>query len=327
MLWLFMQIPFYPPDASSMAPKIDGIFFFESAVLVFFSVLIFLLMLIFAIKYRRRSKDEIPYQIHGHLGWELTWTIIPIFIVIVCFVWGAQLFISAARPPVNSEHVYVVGKQWMWKIQHPEGPREINMLHIPVDVPTELILTSQDVIHDFSVPAFRMKTDVLPDRYTVEWFTATREGTYPFYCDQYCGTFHSHMHGFVVVMSHQAYETWLTGQMRHTESMASQGEKLYESFGCITCHGTGKAPPYVGLYGSRVTLETGQVVRADDAYLRESILDPSAQIVAGYRPLMPTFQGQITEDQILDIIAYIKSLAATPGATGTPAAAPARERK
>ncbi len=318
MFPLCMQIPFYPDQASTLAPRMDALFFFETAVLVFFTALIFLLMIIFAIKYRRRSKDEIPAQIHGDLRWELAWTVIPILIVIVCFVWGAQIFVTEARPPSDAVHIYVVGKQWMWKIQHPEGAREIDMLHIPVGVPIELILTSQDVIHDFAVPAFRVKMDVLPDRYTTIWFTATRTGRYPFYCDQYCGTFHSHMRGYAVVMSDQAYETWLSGEIRQTESMAAAGAQLYQSYGCITCHGTGKAPPYVGLYMSKVKLTTGQVVIADDAYIREHILDPSAQIVAGYKPIMPTFQGQISEEQILDIIAYIKSLATTPGPTGVP---------
>jgi cytochrome c oxidase subunit II len=318
MIWLFMQIPFYPPDASTMAPQMDGLFFFETAILVFFAALIFLLMFIFAIKYRRRSKDEIPVQIHGHLGWELTWTVIPILIVIVCFVWGVQIFISEARPPSDAQHIYVVGKQWMWKLQHPEGPREIDMLHVPIGVPIELILTSEDVIHDFSVPAFRVKMDALPDRYTTVWFEATQTGRFPFYCDQYCGTFHSHMRGFMVVMSRQGYETWLSGEMRHTMSMAAAGAALYASYGCVDCHGTGKAPPYVGLYGSKVKLTTGQVVTANDAYIRLHILDPSAQIVAGYNPIMPTFQGQISEEQILDIIAYIKSLSTTPGPTGVP---------
>jgi cytochrome c oxidase subunit II len=318
MMWLFMQIPFYPREASSLAPQVDAMFWLQTAVLIFFAALIFLLMFVFAIKYRRKSKDEIPVQIHGNLPWEITWTGIPVLIVIVYFVWGAQLFITQARPPQNSEHVYVVGKQWMWKIQHPEGPREIDMLHVPVGVPTELILTSEDVIHDFAVPAFRIKIDVLPDRYTTEWFTATETGRFAFYCDQYCGTLHSHMHGYVVVMSHQAYETWLSGEIPHTESMVEAGAQLYAQYGCVDCHGTGRAPPYVGLYGSKVKLPTGQVVTADDAYIRLHILDPSAQIVAGYQPIMPTFQGQISEEQILDIIAYIKSLAATPGPTGVP---------
>ncbi len=317
-------IPFLPPEASSMASHVDLLLWFVIGISVFFTALIFILLFVFAIKYRRRSPDEIPVQIHGSAAWETLWTGIPIIIVIILFVWGARMFVRQRRPPANSVHIYVIGKQWMWKLQHPEGPREINTLHIPVGTPVQLILTSQDVIHDFSVPAFRIKTDVLPDRYTTEWFTATKIGTYRLYCDQYCGTFHSKMRGNVIVMSRPAYASWLSGAMHNTQSMAAAGAKLYESYGCITCHGTGKAPPYVGLYGSKVRLSDGTTVIADDAYIRESILNPSEQIVAGYTPIMPTFQGQISEDQILDIIAYIKSLATTPGAQG---AGPVKETK
>lgn len=313
-----------PNEASTMAPHVDSLLWFAIWISVFFTVLIFVLLLVFSIKYRRRSEDEVPIQIHGHLALETTWTVIPALIMVVLFVWGAKLFVRDARPPTVADHVYVVGKQWMWKIQHPEGPREINALHVPVGVPIQLIMTSQDVIHDFSVPAFRMKKDVVPGLYTTEWFTATKVGDYRFYCDQYCGTFHSHMRGLVYVMSKDAYAKWLAGSMRHTQSMAATGAQLYQSFGCVSCHGMGKAPPYVGLYGSTVRLEGGQTVVANDAYIRQSILQPSSQIVLGYKPIMPTFQGQISQEQILDIIAYIKSLATTPNAQG---AEPAKETK
>ncbi|MGH9437569.1 MAG: cytochrome c oxidase subunit II [Terriglobia bacterium] len=321
MLCLF---PLLPREASSMAPGVDRLLWFTIAISVFFTVLIFILLFVFAIKYRRRSDDEIPHQIHGNLPFEITWTAIPALIMVVLFVWGTKVFVRYERPPAQADHIYVVAKQWMWKIQHPEGPREIDALHVPVGVPVELIMTSQDVIHDFAVPAFRLKRDVLPDRYTTQWFTPTEVGDYRFYCDQYCGTFHSHMRGIVHVMTKGAYEKWLSGNMSHSESMAAAGAKLYESYGCITCHGTGKAPPYVGLYGSTVRLEGGGTVVADDAYIRQSILQPSSQIVLGYKPIMPTFQGQISETQILDIIAYIKSLATTPNAQG---AEPAKEAK
>lgn len=321
MLCLF---PLLPKEASTLAPGVDHLLWITMGISVFFTALIFVLLFVFAIKYRRRSPDEIPVQIHGSTPLEIFWTVIPLIIVIFLFVEGADLFVRERRPPNNSVHVYVIGKQWMWKLQHPEGPREINTLHIPVDEPVELILTSQDVIHDFSVPAFRIKTDVLPDRYTTEWFTATKTGIYRLYCDQYCGTFHSKMRGNVIVMSRRGYAQWLSGGMHNVQSMAAAGAQLYQSYGCITCHGTGKAPPYVGLYGSKVRLSDGTTVIADDAYIRESILQPSAQIVAGYKPIMPTFQGQISEDQILEIIAYIKSLSTTPGAQGE---APAKETK
>lgn len=321
MLCLF---PLLPKEASTLAPGVDRLLLFAIGISVFFAALIFILLFVFAIKYRRRSPDEVPVQIHGSLALEIIWTVIPVIIVIILFVWGTKLFVRDVSPPANAVHIYVVGKQWMWKLQHPEGPQEINELHIPVGVPVELILTSQDVIHDFSVPAFRIKTDVLPDRYVTLWFTATQTGRFHLFCDQYCGTFHSQMRGFVDVMSQRDYARWLSGGMQHSVSMAAAGAKLYEQFGCVTCHGMGKAPPFVGLYGSKVNLQGGQTVVADDAYIRQSILEPSSQIVLGYKPIMPTFQGQISEDQILDITAYIQSLATMPGTQG---AAPAKEAK
>lgn len=321
MLFLF---PLLPEEASTLAPGVDRLLLFTIAISVFFAALIFILLFVFAIKYRRRSPDEVPEQIHGSLPLEITWTVIPLVIVIVLFIWGVDLFVRDVSPPSGAVHVYVVGKQWMWKLQHPEGPQEINELHIPVGEPVELILTSQDVIHDFSVPAFRVKIDVLPDRYRILWFTATRTGRFHLYCDQYCGTFHSQMRGFVDVMTPRDYEHWLSGAVQHSVSMAATGAQLYEKYGCVTCHGMGKAPPFVGLYGSNVRLEGGQTVVADDAYIRQSILEPSSQVVLGYKPIMPTFQGQISESQILDIIAYIESLETMPGPQG---AAPAKETK
>ncbi len=314
----------FPREASTMAPRVDRLMWFAIGISVFFAALIFIALFYFAIKYRRRSDDEIRVQIEGSIPLEATWSIIPAVIMIVLFVWGVNLFVRDVRPPGKTVHIYVVGKQWMWKIQHPEGPREINMLHVPVNESVELIMTSQDVIHDFAVPAFREKMDVLPDRYTTLWFKATRTGRYRFYCDQYCGTFHSKMRGYVDVMTDDAYERWLSGGTRRGESMPAAGARLYQSYGCVTCHGTGKAPPFVGLYGSTVRLEGGTTVTADDAYIRQSILEPSSQIVLGYKPIMPTFQGQISEGQILDVIAYIQSLQKTPGPQG---AQPVKESK
>jgi cytochrome c oxidase subunit II len=326
MLWLATFIPFFAREASRVAPKVDALFLFETAVTVFFSTLIFILIIVFAVKYRRRSPDEVPVQIHGDLGLELTWIVIPAIIVAVMFVWGAKLFILLARPPRDAVHVYIVGKQWMWKIQHPGGAEEIDMLHIPVGEPVECILTSQDVIHDFSVPAFRVKKDALPDRYTTVWFTADKVGQYPFYCDQFCGTFHSHMRGYVDVMPRSSYETWLAGEAAHRVSMVDEGAQLYQTFGCITCHGAGKGPSWVGLWNSKVHLANGQVVVADGTYIRNHILDPRDWHVEGYPNIMPTFQGQITEEQIFDLIAYIQSLATTPGPQGVPVPPPAKGR-
>ncbi len=306
------------PEASSVAGKVDALFWFEVAVTVFFSLLIFGLIFYFAIRYRRRSEDEIPPQIEGHLGLELLWTVIPGMIVIVMFLWGTAIFLREARTPPSADQVFVVGKQWMWRIQHLNGTQEINSLHVPVDTPIKLTLTSQDVIHDFAVPAFRVKTDVLPETYTTLWFKATEVGDFPFFCDQYCGMGHSHMRGMLYVMPQDEYETWLKSRGEHEPTMAETGAKLYNSLGCVTCHGTGKGPPFVGIYDKQVTLASGQTVVANDAYLRESIISPSAQLVSGYPDIMPIFKGQVSEEEILDLIAYIKSLGSKTNGRGQP---------
>ena len=225
----------------------------------------------------------------------------------VVFLWGTSLFIRNSRPPDASTEIFVVGKQWMWKLQHPEGVEEINELHVPVNRPIKLTMTSEDVIHDFSVPAFRIKKDVVPGMYTTLWFQATKTGSFHLFCDQYCGTNHSLMRGEVIVMEPTEYEQWLSGGIRGG-TMAQSGAKLYDQLACITCHGTGKGPSLAGIYGKPVKLNDGTTVMADDAYLRESVLYPSAKIVEGYRPIMPTFKGQVTEEQLLQLIAYIKSL-------------------
>ena len=303
---------FQPQQASTIARGVDHLFYFMTAVDLFFTALIFLTILYFAIRYRRRSKDETPPQIHGSTILEITWTVIPMGIVVIMFLWGTSLYIRNSRPPEASTEIFVVGKQWMWKIQHPEGVMEIDELHVPVGQPIKLTMTSEDVIHDFAVPAFRIRKDVLPGRYTTEWFEATKVGHYHFFCDQYCGANHSLMKGEIVVMDPVDYEQWLSGGIRG-ESMADAGAKLYDQLGCITCHGTGQGPPLVSVYGKPVQLSTGQTVMADEAYLRESILSPGAQIVAGYKPIMPTFKGQVTEEQLLQLISYIKSLSPQEG--------------
>ena len=311
--------PISPVQASTGAAAWDQFFYFMIAVAVFFSVLIFVLILYFAIKYRRRSKDEGPpkNQVTGNIPLEILWTGIPIVLVAIMFVWGAEIFISNARPPRKSDEIFVIGKQWMWHVEHSNGKREINTLHIPTGVPIKLTMTSQDVIHDFAVPAFRMKQDVVPGRYTVEWFEANRTGRYHLFCDQYCGMGHSLMTGWVYVMTPNDYQRWLRSGVTGA-TLAEQGAKLYEQFGCITCHGTGKGPSFVGLYGKQVKLSDGTTVTADDAYLREAILFPTAQIVNGYKPIMPTFQGQLSEESVIQLLAYIKSLGSQERNLGTP---------
>ena len=300
--------PFRPEEASSIAPEWDRLFYFLTALTVFFSALIFALVFYFAIKYRRRQKDEIPPQNEGNLVLELGWTIIPAIICVFLFGWSSEVFMRTQRPPAASTEIFVVGKQWMWKVQHPEGPREINQLHVPLGVPIKLTMTSEDVIHDFGIPAFRVKKDVVPGIYSTEWFTATQEGEYHLFCDQYCGMGHSHMVGTVVVMKPEAYERWLTSQM-NVKPMAAEGERLFGQLGCNTCHpGQGKnaGPSLQGLFGSQVKLQNGKTLTADEGFIREAILGPQA--VAGYPALMPTFQGQMNEEEVLELVAYIKSL-------------------
>jgi len=297
-----------------MAASVDYLYWYMTAVTVIMTTLIFLTVFIFAIKYRRRSPDEIPPAIHGSLRLEIAWSVIPFIVMLTFFWWGAEIFFANASPPADAMDVYAVGKQWMWKIQYPEGPREINELHVPIGRPVKVTLASEDVIHSFFIPAFRIKHDVVPGRYDTMWFTPTKPGRYHLFCAEYCGTEHSGMVGWVTVMTPPDYENWLSGGGAEG-SMAQQGEKLFQTMGCSTCHlldQQGRCPILRGVYGSRVQLQGGGTVVADDAYIRESILNPNAKIVAGFRPdIMPTFQGQISEEGILQLIVYIKSLAIT----------------
>ncbi len=302
------DFPLQPEQASTISKGVDYLFYFLTANALFFAGLIFVLIFVFAIRYRRRSKDELPEEVKTHMALELGWTAIPAFLCVVIFVWASVLFFRNSRAPRNSMEIFVVGKQWMWHIQHPEGKREINELHVPVNRPVKLIMTSQDVIHDFFIPAFRVKKDVLPDRYTSIWFEATETGKFHIFCAQYCGMGHSHMGGWIYVMPETEYQKWLSGGTANTETMAEAGAKLYGQYGCVTCHGTGRAPAFNGLYNKPVQLSTGEMAAADDGYLRESIIDPSAKLVNGYPAIMPTFKDQLSEEQVIDLIAFIKSL-------------------
>ena len=307
---MFSGFPLFPEQASSLAPGVDGLYFFLLAVTAFFSVGIAAALALFAARYRRRLPDERPAEIEGSLALELTWTLIPFAICMVVFVWGAVLFFSQNRPPDDSIEINVVGKRWMWKLQHMTGQREINELHVPVGRPVKLNLTSEDVIHSFFVPAFRMKKDAVPGRYSVAWFRATKPGKYHLFCAEYCGTEHSRMIGQIVVMEPAEYQAWLQGGPVPVSPVAA-GEKLFTELNCVTCHrgdSGARGPVLDGVAGRPVRLQGGQVVNADESYLRESIVNPSAKIVEGYQPIMPTYQGQVTEDTLLQLIAYIQSL-------------------
>lgn len=301
--------PLFPEEASTTAFQVDALYIFLVALTIFFTTLVAGLMIYFSIKYRK-SKYPVATQIEGSVPLEILWSVIPTGIALFIYVWGAVLYFNMSRPPHNAMEVYVVGKQWMWKTQHPSGVREINQLHIPVGRPVRLTMISQDVIHSFFIPAFRTKYDVLPGRYSYMWFEATKPGTYHLFCGQYCGTKHSAMIGDVIAMEPSAYESWLSGGAGEG-SMVSNGEKLFSSLGCITCHtGTSGArgPNLAGLFNQPVKLSDGRTVTADENYIRESILYPQAKVVAGFQPIMPTFSGQVSEESLIQLVAYIKSL-------------------
>jgi cytochrome c oxidase subunit 2 len=302
--------PLFPEQASTMAARVDALYFFLIAVSTFFSALIAGLIVYYAVKYRRRTPNAVGVNIHGGLLLELTWTIVPFMITMVIFVWGASVFFAMSRPPDETLNVYVVGKQWMWKFQHLDGQREINELHVPVGRAVKLIMTSEDVIHDVFVPAFRVKADVLPGRYTNIWFQATTPGRYRLFCAEYCGTRHSGMTGEVIVMEPTEYQAWLSGGSGEG-SLASAGEKLFQDLACNTCHrgdAQGRGPVLTGLFGKTQTLQGGETITVDEAYVRESILNPAARITAGFQPIMPAFQGLVTEEQLLELIEYVKAL-------------------
>ena len=306
------DFPLFPDQASSFAFHVDALYFGILALCVFFALIVVILVVIFAIKYQRKSDDEVPRQIAGHLGLEIFWTAIPAVLALGVFVWATVLYFHLITPPPNAMEIYVVGKQWMWKLQHPEGKKEINELHVPLGESVRLTMTAEDVLHSFYIPAFRVKKDVVPGRYTNLWFKATQVGSYHLFCAEFCGTEHSRMIGTVHVLEPQDYEAWLTGGTAN-EPMEVAGERLFEQYACHTCHkmdGTGRGPSLSGLFGKTVALEGGGTALVDEAYIRESILNPSAKIMAGYKPIMPTFKGQISEEGIIQIIAYIKSLKA-----------------
>jgi cytochrome c oxidase subunit 2 len=302
----FLQ--FLPVQASTLSGEVDALYFFLIFLSVIFSLLIGGAVIGFTIRFRRRSEDQRSAPIHGSMALELLWTAVPLALVMVIFGWGASLYFRMSRPPADAMQLYAVGKQWMWKFQHPDGRREINELHVPIGRPVKLTMSSEDVIHSFFVPAFRVKQDVVPGRYTSVWFEATKAGTYHLFCAEYCGTLHSGMIGKVVVLEPEAYQAWVGGAATG-QTMAQAGEGLFSSLGCAACHKAGGlGPDLAGLYGGERTLTTGQTVKADDGYVRESILNPPAKLVKGYQPVMPIFQGQVSEEQLLQLLAYVKGL-------------------
>jgi cytochrome c oxidase subunit 2 len=315
------NFPLWPQQASTLARHVDALYIFLLILCGMVTLLIFALVVYFAARFRHRPGVRAE-QIEGSTALEITWSTIPFLIFIVIFAWGALVYFKERTPPADATEVYVVAKQWMWKLEHAEGQREINELHVPVGRDVKLIMTSQDVIHSFFIPAFRIKQDVLPGRYTVEWFRATKPGVYHLFCAEYCGTQHSGMVGDIVVQEPAEYEAWMNGGS--TGPLSASGEKIFAELGCATCHRSdtqGRGPNLQGVFGKPVQLEDGRTVTADENYVRQCILDPGSKRVKGFQPIMPTFQGLVSEEQVNALVAYIKSLSAAKPEDGAKATA------
>jgi cytochrome c oxidase subunit 2 len=314
VLWQFLvkwlhNSALFPAEASTVAPWMDALYFFLLGMTLTGLFLVGVLLFGFSIRYRK-EKNPVATQIEGSTLLEATWTIIPLAIFLLTFVWGALLYFRIYDPPANAMNIYVVGKQWMWKAEHPGGQHEINSLHVPTGRPVQLTMISQDVFHSFSIPDFRVKREVIPGRYSTVWFNATTPGTYHIFCTQYCGTQHSGMIGEVTVLTPHDYEKWLA-QSTNGMSLAQNGERLFASMGCNACHSgnaAARGPNLAGVYGTKLTMTDGSQVLVNDAFLRDAILNPSQHITAGFAPIMPTYQGQISEDGLIDLVEYLKNL-------------------
>ena len=319
--------PMAPPSASSFAPEHDLIFYLLCLLTLVFSLVVAACVLVFAFRYRQGNKVNRARPVHEHLTLEITWSIIPLFLGLIMFFLGAKLFVKERIPPKDSMEIFVIGKQWMWHIQHANGVRENNTLHVPVGRPVKLTMISQDVIHAFYIPAFRVQYHVVPGRYTMEWFTATKPGEYHLFCGMYCGTQHSEMVGTVVAMEPEKFARWLAngGNNAAPMSMEQAGAKAFAVRGCANCHtgaDTERAPSLYGIYGRTRRFTDGTSGTADDAYIRESILNPYNRITAGYPySTMPAYANQLTEEEVLNLVAYIRTLGSpmTPGAGQGPA--------
>jgi cytochrome c oxidase subunit 2 len=314
VLWQFLvkwlhNAALFPSEASTISPWMDAFYLFLIVMTIVGLALVGVLVFGFAIRYRK-ERNPVATQVEGSTLLEATWTIIPLAIFLMAFVWGALLYYRIYTPPANAMNIYVVGKQWMWKAEHPGGQHEINALHVPTGVPVQLTLISQDVFHSFSVPDFRVKREAIPGRYTTVWFQATQPGVYHMFCTQYCGTQHSGMIGEVTVLSPEDYQKWLQ-QSDSGMSLAQNGERLFASMGCNACHSgnaAARGPNLAGVYGSKLTLTDGSQVLVNDAYIRDAILNPSQHVTAGFAPIMPTYKGQISEEGLIDLVEFIKNL-------------------
>ena len=304
--------PAWPERAGAYAGTLD--FLFVSLLVIAFLTagLVIFLLILFAAKYRHTSTARRDEPTKKTWRWEVGWTAASMVIFVGLAIWGASLYLRLYNPPADALQIFIVGKQWMWKAQHPGGQREINELHVPAGQDVRLVMASEDVIHSFFIPALRVKHDVVPGRYETMWFRADKVGRYHIFCAEYCGTDHAHMGGWLTVMKPRDYAGWLRSQGGQ-QTLAAQGEQLFRRYGCSGCHepgGTVRAPQVEGLFGSPVPLSDGRVVVADERYIRDSILDPKAEVAAGYQPVMPTFAGQLTEDELAKLVAYIQSIGA-----------------
>ncbi|HET8749123.1 MAG TPA: cytochrome c oxidase subunit II [Sphingomicrobium sp.] len=303
-------MPIWPATADAYARRVDFLFSGLLIVAVLTAGLVFFLLILFAARYRAGSSIERVDPPTKTWRWEVSWTTASLIIFVLLSIWGARLYLRLYTPPADAEQIFIVGKQWMWKAEHPGGQREINELHVPAGRDIRLILASQDVIHSFFVPALRIKQDVVPGRYETMWFRADKPGRYHLFCSEYCGTDHAHMGGWLTVMNQRDFAAWLRAQGGGA-TLAEQGEALFRRYGCSGCHepgGTVRAPRLEGLFGSPVPLSDGKVVIADNRYVRDSILNPKAEVAAGYDPVMPTFAGQVNEDDLAKLVAYIQSI-------------------
>lgn len=318
-----------PDPASNFANEHDALFFIITALTVFFTCLVLAFMIFFVLKYRKGSKADRTNRIHEHFQLEMAWTIIPLFLAIGVFAWGAKLYVDLRTPPKDAIEVFVIGKQWMWHIQHLNGVRENNMLTVPVNKPIKLTMVSQDVIHAFYVPEFRIQYMVVPGRYTQQWFRPTKTGKYKILCNMYCGTAHSEMVGFVRVLSEADYQRWLQGSGKDlppvTQSVESLGKDLFDDLVCVNCHtakDTPRGPSLFAIAGTRRKLTGGATAVADDSYLRDALLDPEKHVTEGYDKTMPTYKENLSEEQLLWMIAYLKSLGSPAAAAPAPTTEP-----
>ncbi len=330
-------VPLFPEQASTFAWQVDYLYFYLIAISAFFTVGIVAAIIFFAIKYREKEPFATPKEIHGSIPLELFWSFVPFVLSMTIFLGGAWIYFHQYTMPADAMEIFVVGKQWMWKVQHATGQREINELHIPAGRKIVLTMTTEDVLHDFFIPAFRTKADVVPGRYTKMWFEATKPGKYHLFCAEYCGMNHSGMGGWVYVMPQKEFDNWLAGSTSDQTPVQAGKDLFTTKLGCASCHAGGdnqRGAKLEGIFGKEVRLVGGGTAIADEQYIRNSILNPGGQVVEGYQPIMPTFKGQVTEEQLGFLVAYIKSLsgdtsgpAAQSPAAGTPKPAAANDSK